>query len=177
MQKKVEQAFLDAVNGNNKTELERLNASPNFEQRFAIYFTSIIATHQSALYKIFKPLEILLGKEAFQELCYRYAIDNLSKNFNLNSYGHDFHQFAITAPYANNFPYLSDFIEFCYLWQQVFLDPEPGVIQIESDYPVYEIWERCQVEFSGSKIIDNWQGPFSYRIFRKDGKVLVLVDT
>lgn len=172
-QQNLEQAFLEALYGN-KTKLKDLTLVPDFENRFDIYETSILATHQQALYKTYKPLEVLLGIDAFQELCYRYVKMNLSKHFNFNFYGADFHQFAVNAPYANNFPYLSDFIQFCYLWQQVFLDPTQGIIKIESDYPVYAIWERCQPEFTGDTPISDWHGPFSYTIYRENGKVIVL---
>lgn len=173
LQEKVENAFLEAFYGNT-SELKNLVDSEGFQQRLDIYTASIQNTHQQALYKIFKPAQALLGVEAFQELCYRYVAEHLSVNYNLNKYAEDFHEFVVKAPYAHHFPYISDFIEFCYLWQQVYLDPEIGVTEIHSDYPIYEIWERCQPEFGGNKEIENWNGPFIYRIFRENNKVRVL---
>lgn len=173
LQQKIELAFLDALNDKTDT-LRDIVISNDFETRLEIYSTSITASHQQALYKIFKPLEKLLGIDAFQELCYRYVKYKLSTHFNFNYYGVDLHEFILKAPYAKDLPYISDFIQFCYIWQQVFLDNFVDNVNFISDYPVYPIWERCQPEFNGSQTIANWDGPFSYTIYRESGKVAIL---
>ena len=166
-----EAAFLQALQDQPEA-LEQLNASSQFTERLAIYKTSILSVLQQALYKNFKPLETLIGKEAFQELCYRYAATHPSRDLNLSRYGADLHEFVKMAPFAGDFPYLADFIEFCFIWKQTYLR-EMGVMLIESDYPVYEIWQRCQPEFVGEVAIDNWLGPFYYAVYRQDGRVVV----
>ncbi|MCX7123521.1 MAG: DNA-binding domain-containing protein [Gammaproteobacteria bacterium] len=165
-----EAAFLAALQDQPEA-LEQMSLSPEFSERLEIYKTSILSTLQQALYKNFKPLDALIGIDAFQELCYRYATAHLSTTLNLSQYGADLHDFIKTAPFADGLPYLADFIEFCFVWRQVYLRGE--VILIESDYPVYEIWQRCQPEFVGEKIIANWQGPFVYGISREEGRVVV----
>ncbi|MCX8514614.1 MAG: putative DNA-binding domain-containing protein [Burkholderiales bacterium] len=168
----IEQAFLDAMNGK-PDKLRELTISPNFATRLEIYETSVFSTLQQALYKIYHAVEALIGTEMFQELTYRYVKENLAHEFNLNNYGQDLHEFVKTLPLINNLPYLPDFIEFCYLWQQIFLYPKLGVIKVISDYPLYEIWERCQPEFTGNQLIENWQGEFSYLVYRECDKVIV----
>ncbi len=165
----IEHAFLEALQGDSKG-LEALCISNRFQERLAIYETSCLGTLQQTLYKIYKPLAVLLGQETFQELCYRYVKSHFSTELNLNRYGADLHEFSKSAPFAQNLPYLSDFIEFCYTWQQVYLQGEEGVL-IESDYPLYEIWKRCQPEFKGETEIKDWQGPFCYGMVRVDGWV------
>jgi len=167
-----ETAFLEALEGN-VANLANLVKAPDFEKRLAVYQTSIFGTLQRTLYKTFKPLEALIGEAAFQELCYRYAVTHKSYVLNLNRYGADLSEFVKTAPFAHDLPYLSDFVEFCYVWQQVYLRGGEAVL-IESDYPVYAIWERCQPEFVGEKTIENWQGPFQYALERSKDKVNVL---
>lgn len=167
-----EQIFLEALQG----KRERLKAqvlSPDFEERFNIYQNSIIATLQQTLFKIFKPLEALIGVEAFQELCLRYAQSHPSQGFNLNHYGKELSHFIKDAPYIQDFPYLPDFIDFCYLWQQTYLGTNLKTDPVCFDYPVYEIWQRCQPEFSGDKAIDDWQGPFNYLLYRESDRVMV----
>lgn len=173
LQEDLEIAFLKALNGD-MAELESLSNSKNFATRCQVYITSIHATLQQALYKIFKPVEALLGIDAFQELCYRYSEKNLSKHFNLSLYGQDFHSFAASSPYAGDLPYLEDFVEFCYLWHHTFLDQQSEIVQIESEFPLYEIWERCQPEYTGDKKVINWTGPFFYIMSHDNGKVLVV---
>jgi hypothetical protein len=167
-----EQAFLQALQDQPEA-LAKINASPDFEKRLAIYKTSIVSTLQQALYKNFKPLEALIGKEAFQELCYRYANTHPSTDLNLNRYGADLHEFVKTAPFAEGLPYLSDFTQFCFVWKQVYLRSDGAITVLESNYPVYEIWQRCQPEFVGEQAIQNWQGPFVYAVYREDERVKV----
>lgn len=168
----VEQAFLEAFHGE-MTSLQALCASSELNQRFAVYESSIISTLQQTLYKIYRPLETLLGVDTFQELCHHYAKANFAKTFNLNRYGEDLASFIHQAPYSRDMPYLPDFIKFCYLWQQTYLQPELGVLKIYSDYPVYEIWQRCQPEFNGDKVIEDWDGPFVYEMTLEGGRVKV----
>ena len=167
-----ELAFLQALQ-NQPEALENLSASPQFAERVAIYQTSIVGTLQQALYKNFKALSTLIGKEAFQELCYRYAASHLSTELNLSQYGAELHEFVKTAPFAEKFPYLSDFTEFCFVWKQVYLRGE--AMLLESEYPLYEIWQRCQPEFTGDAHIDHWQGPFVYMIYREGQRVVVKI--
>lgn len=167
-----ETAFLEALEGN-WANLAQLAESPDFEKRLAVYHTSILGTLQRTLYKIFKPLAVLIGEAAFQELCYRYATTHRSYDLNLNHYGAELSEFVKSAPFAQGLPYISDFVEFCYLWQQVYLKGGDPIL-IESDYPIYAIWERCQPEFTAETTIENWQGPFQYVIARDQDKVNVL---
>ncbi len=169
-----ERAFLQALQGQPEA-LAALSISPEFTERLAIYSTSILSTLQQALYKNFKPLETLIGKDAFQELCYRYASTHPSTVLNLNRYGADLHAFIKTAPFAKNYPYLADFTEFCLIWKQTYLRSDLGVTLLESDYPVYEIWQRCQAEFSGDPTIQDWNGPFFYTVYRDGAQVKVKI--
>ena len=169
-----EQAFLQALQGE-PTALQAVNASPEFLARLAIYKTSITSTLQQALYKNFKPLENLIGQAAFQELCYHYAAKNLSTALDLSCYGADLHEFIATGPFAPEFPYLADFIEFCGLWRKIYLQRDSEAILLESPYPLYDIWQRCQPEFTGSLEITNWQGPFHYVLYRENARVMVQV--
>ncbi len=166
-----EHAFLQALQGNSEA-LAKMSASPQFEQRLDVYKTSILSTLQQALYKNFKPLEALIGKEAFQELCYRYAVSHPSHELNLSRYGADLKIFVKTAPFAADYPYLSDFIDFCFLWKQIYLGRQ-GMTQFESAYPVYAIWQRCQPEFVGAQVIEDWEGPFRYQLVREAGRVKI----
>lgn len=168
-----ETAILAALQGH-PDALEALCDATDFKARWTVYETSIRATLQKTLYKTFKPLEALLGKALFQELCYRYAAQHLSTELNLTRYGSQFAEFASIAPFAEALPYLSDFIEFCYLWQQCYVQATGEVLVIESDYPLYDIWARCQPEFKDESIIENWQGPFHYALYYEDAKVKVI---
>lgn len=170
---KHEQAFIQAFNGDD-SQLKLLCPDTNFEERFGIYRTSIISTLQQVLMKNFYPLGSLIGDGAFKELTYQYALKNIPLTFNLSQYGKDLSHFVKSIKVFNHLEYLPDFIDFCYMWQQVFLYPNLGVITITSKYPLYQIWERCQPEYSGEKKIENWEGPFIYKIFRENDFVKVL---
>ncbi len=167
-----EQAFLQALAGE-PAALEALCASLHCREGLAIYKTSILSTLQQALYKTFKPLQALIGQELFQELCYRYATTHFSTTLHLGHYGAHLHEFVKTAPVAQDFPYLSDFVEFCFMWRQTYLHAGPEVTLIESDYPLYAIWQRCQPEFKAEVSIENWEGPFCYALYFENGCVNV----
>ena len=168
-----EKAFIEALEGN-YTKLKNLCPDNKFEERFNIYHTSILSTLQQALKKNFHPLEKLIGDGAFNELTYQYALKTIPTSFNLNQYGYDFSQFAKSIKIFDHLPYLPDFIDFCYLWQQVFISHESDKINISYDYPIYQIWERCQPEYTGNKQIKDWKGPFHYSIFKENGLVIIL---
>lgn len=167
-----ETAFLQALQGSSAL-LQTLVSAPDFESRFKIYEISIRTTLQKTLLKTFKPLQHLLGVEAFEELCLHYAYHAFSTELNLNHYGEKLCEFVNEAPYAKEMPYLPDFINFCYQWQQIYLNPELGSVTIISNYPVYEIWQRCQPEFQGEKTLAEWHGPFTYVLSHQGGRVQV----
>jgi hypothetical protein len=169
---KFEQAFLNAIQGND-IELQKLVISNNFTSRIEIYRNSVFATLQKTLLKIYCPLEVLLGVDTFHEMTYQYISSNLAHTFNLNQYGADFHDWVKQLPFIDKFPYLPDFVELCYLWQQIYVNPELGVFKITSNYPLYQIWQRCQPEFIGDKEIDDWNGEFSYLIYLENNKVVI----
>ena len=93
---------------------------------------------------------------------------------NLREYCEGFSEFIKTAPFAENIEYLPDFTEFLFYWRAVLLDPTFSGVRLESNYPLYDIWERCQPEFKGDPSIKNWQGPFVITLYRDDGKVHVV---
>lgn len=143
-------------------------------ERIEVYRTSIVGTLMKTLAKTFQSLEILLGEAVFKELCYRYASTHFSYHLNLNQYGEGFSDFIREAPCSNELPYLSDFTAFLFYWRAVFLDSSLAGMKLESDFPLYEIWQRCQPEFKGELEIKEWKGPFEITLYRENEKVRVL---
>jgi hypothetical protein len=146
----------------------------DLQTRAEIYQGSVIGALERTLKKIFRPFLVLLGEDVSNQLFERYAEKHFSKNFDLNLYGKNFSKFIQeSAPWVSEYPYVPDFADFCWQWQQVFLNREltpteftefkeinlknlkkivlkkaDELVLIQSKFPVYEIWKRCQPEFN-----------------------------
>ncbi len=194
------QDFMEALK--DETKMEALKkwfphySEAELQHRFEVYAQSVLATHEKTLKKIFKPLEALLGKSSSDELFSHYASRYLSRDFDLNSYGKDLGEFIKTsAPWAKDYPYVADFADFCWLWHQVFLSADlnqnlnlglgltrdsGSPVLFKSDFPVYDLWQRCQPEFKKPSSLETHEAssekphPYCYALYRKDHKVHVV---
>jgi hypothetical protein len=143
--------------------------------RVTVYIDSMLGTFERSLKKIFRPFVALVGEDTAHQLYRSYAELYIAEHFDLNTYGKDFGNFIKnTAPWFSDYPYLLDFADFCWHWHQVFLQLESSVT-IESPYPIYELWRRCQPENTIENPLDlSGEGRFSYLLFKNDRKVCVM---
>jgi hypothetical protein len=178
----------------------------DLKNRAEVYRGSIRGAHERTLKKIFRPFLALLGEAVSQQLFERYAEQYFSDHFDLNQYGKNFGQFIQSSvPWVKEYPYVPDFADFCWCWQQAFLKQDippllslsslelkemlknakklrfqtsEELILFESGFPVYEIWQYCQPEFSGQerKALDLSSRVKNYYVLsRYEGKVHVVL--
>jgi len=138
-------------------------------QGLKIYKNSIQGTLRKNLVKTYKTLEKILGPEKFNFYINKYAEQNFSDDFNLNSYGEKFSELFELI-------YLKELAEFCYAWRQVYTQEEmPGMI-LNFQMPVYELWKYGQPEDKNTKLdfSDFKLGQYQYLLAREGHKVRVL---
>lgn len=153
-----------------------INGSTGIAQnRIKLYQNSILNNIKKGLKAIFPVCIKVVGDDFFSAMAEVYINQHPPRLPDLNAYGNNFPDFIAQFPPAQSLPYLADVARLDFTWHQVFYGPDnarvdlnklfqtiatkgeaiifalpEGAKLIDSLYPIADIWEICQPEYTGS---------------------------
>ncbi len=165
---KLQSQFGAQLFGDQQTDVENLIESHGFgpSQRINIYRNNINSTLTESLANIYPVTCIMVGSDFFKMMAQKYCRTHPSQTGDLRDYGEHLPAFMRNMPKLKDFPYLPDLAEIdwsCHLAYHAHSTPtlsvsslghysteehenlrftlHPAIHTIESEYPVFDIWE------------------------------------
>ncbi|MES9862126.1 MAG: DNA-binding domain-containing protein [Candidatus Thiodiazotropha sp. LLP2] len=168
----MQRSFCDALRSSEPPDSALLDALPNDGlalQRFQVYRNNFIVLNGDAIADMFPVIKRLVGDEAFRMLATAYVRKHPPMERILLLYGEAFPDFLQSIPELSGLPYLADVARLEFAWtaayhaadaealqvqqisdlddsafESLMLKPHPSIQFLESEYPVYRIWETNQ---------------------------------
>ncbi|MES9854479.1 MAG: DNA-binding domain-containing protein [Candidatus Thiodiazotropha sp. L084R] len=168
----LQRSFCDALRSSEPPDSALLDALPNDGlalQRFQVYRNNFIVLNGDAVADMFPVIKRLVGDEAFRMLATAYVRKHPPMERILLLYGEAFPDFLQSIPELSSLPYLADVARLEFAWtaayhaadaevlqaqhisglddsafESLMLKPHPSIQFLESEYPVYRIWETNQ---------------------------------
>jgi Putative DNA-binding domain len=142
------------------------------EQQLAVYQGSVQGNLTEALGEIYPRVKQSVGATFFAALAARYVRAHPSCSHSLDNYGASFAEYCSSFSALENLPYCSDLARVDWAWHTAFHAQDaptlqsdvllalseaqlsekvmclhPSVRVVESEFPIYQIWQLCEREY------------------------------
>ncbi|MES2353389.1 MAG: DNA-binding domain-containing protein [Pseudomonadota bacterium] len=168
------------------------------ESRLSIYRNNTVSNLCGALREVYPIIEKLVGTAFFNHAATAFIAAHPSASGDLNDYGNGFAEFLVDYAPAAQLPYLPDVarlewaLEKAYYaadhgllelqrlgevppdqYQDLRLQLHPATTLIQSEYPLFPIWEVHQPEYSGEGFVDLNSGGAMLLVTRRELQTVI----
>lgn len=175
----VQLAWIEALQHNQTAKLLSHCKHPEIEakKRIEIYQASRRNLIMAAFFRVYQASIRLVGKIYLTHLIDAYLKEAKFTSPDITAGAAGLCHFTKEhPPTIKMVPYLADFLTFEWLWYQTFHNRKSKQLnnQLESQYPLAEIWQMCQPEYQG-KITwpTHCDGHYLFRFILKKNQVVI----